>query len=86
MAVSDKANQIGESPTLKVTSKAKAMKAAGIDVIDLSVGEPDFPTPQNVKDAGKKAIEDNFTKYTQADGIPPLKEAIRKLKEAASAR
>lgn len=78
MAVSDKANQIGESPTLKVTSKAKAMKAAGIDVIDLSVGEPDFPTPRNVKDAGKKAIEDNFTKYTQADGIPALKEAVRK--------
>ncbi len=78
MAVSEKANQIGESPTLKVTSKAKAMKAAGIDVIDLSVGEPDFPTPQNIKDAGIKAIEDNFTKYTQADGIPALKEAISK--------
>jgi len=78
MAVSEKANQIGESPTLKVTSKAKAMKSAGIDVIDLSVGEPDFPTPENVKDAGKKAIEDNFTKYTQADGIPELKEAIGK--------
>jgi len=76
MIVSDKANQIGESPTLKVTAKAKAMKAEGIDVIDLSVGEPDFPTPENVKSAGIKAIEENFTKYTQADGIPLLKEAI----------
>lgn len=76
MIVSDKANQIGESPTLKVTAKAKAMKASGIDVIDLSVGEPDFPTPENVKSAGIKAIEENFTKYTQTDGIPPLKEAI----------
>jgi len=76
MMVSDKANLIGESPTLKVTSKARAMKAEGIDVIDLSVGEPDFPSPENVKEAGIKAIQDNFTKYTQADGIPALKEAI----------
>jgi len=74
--VSDKANRIGESPTLKVTAKARAMKAEGIDIIDLSVGEPDFPTPDNVKQAGIRAIEENFTKYTQNDGIPPLKEAI----------
>jgi aspartate/methionine/tyrosine aminotransferase len=80
--VSEKANQIGESPTLKVTSKAKAMKAAGVDIIDLSVGEPDFPTPDNIKAAGIRAIEENFTKYTQADGIPPLKDAIiARLKE-----
>jgi len=74
--VSDKANRIGESPTLKVTAKARAMKAEGIDIIDLSVGEPDFPTPDNVKQAGIRAIEENFTKYTQNDGIPALKEAI----------
>ena len=78
MIVSDKANQIGESPTLKVAAKARAMRAAGVDVIDLSVGEPDFPTPENVKAAGKQAIDQNFTKYTQADGIPALKEAIIK--------
>jgi aspartate/methionine/tyrosine aminotransferase len=76
MRVSDRANRIGESPTLKVTAKAKAMKAAGVDVIDLSVGEPDFPTPENIKSAGKQAIDQNFTKYTQADGTPALKEAI----------
>lgn len=76
--VSEKANQIGESPTLKVTSKAKAMKAEGIDVIDLSVGEPDFATPDNIKNAGIQAIKDNFTKYTQAEGIPQLKDAIIK--------
>ena len=76
--VSDKANKIGESPTLKVTTKAKAMKAQGLDVIDLSVGEPDFPTPDNIKAAGKKAIDNNFTKYTQADGIPELKDAVIK--------
>ena len=74
--VSDKANKIGESPTFKVNAKASAMKAQGIDIIDLSVGEPDFPTPSNVKEAGHKAIENNFTKYTQIDGIPPLKDAI----------
>jgi aspartate/methionine/tyrosine aminotransferase len=80
--VSEKANQIGESPTLKVTAKAKAMTAAGLDIIDLSVGEPDFPTPVNIKKAGIHAIEENFTKYTQADGIPALKEAIiARLKE-----
>jgi aspartate/methionine/tyrosine aminotransferase len=76
--VSEKANKIGESPTLKVTAKAKAMKAEGIDVIDFSVGEPDFATPDNVKRAGIRAIEENFTKYTQNDGIPALKEAIIK--------
>ncbi len=74
--VSDKANKIGESPTFKVNAKALAMKAQGIDVIDLSVGEPDFPTPLNAKEAGHKAIDDNFTKYTQIGGIPPLIDAI----------
>lgn len=76
--VSEKANKIGESPTLKVTAKAKAMKAEGIDVIDFSVGEPDFATPDNIKQAGIHAIEENFTKYTQSDGIPDLKAAIIK--------
>ncbi len=77
MKVSEKANLIGESPTLKMTARARAMKAAGVDVIDLSVGEPDFPTPENIKAAGKRAIEENFTKYTQNEGIPSLLEAIR---------
>ncbi len=74
--VSEKANQIGASPTLKISAKAKAMKAEGIDVIDLSVGEPDFPTPERIKAAGVKAIQDNFTKYTENEGIPDLKKAI----------
>jgi aspartate/methionine/tyrosine aminotransferase len=77
MKLSDKASQIGESPTLKITAKVKAMLAEGIDVIDLGAGEPDFPTPNEVKNAGVKAIENNFTKYTQNDGIPSLKEAIQ---------
>ena len=79
---SDTVNKIGTSPTLKISSKAKAMKAAGIDVIDLSLGEPDFATPENVKTAGIKAIEQNFTKYTENEGIPALKEAVvQRLKE-----
>jgi len=74
--VSEKANQIGTSPTLKISAKAKAMKAEGIDVIDLSVGEPDFHTPEHIKAAGIKAIQDNFTKYTENEGTPALKKAV----------
>ena len=77
--ISEKASKIGISPTLKISAKAKAMKAEGIDVVDLSVGEPDFSTPDNVKAAGIKAIEQDFTKYTANDGIPVLKEAIGNL-------
>ena len=80
--ISEKVQRIGASPTLKISAKAKAMKAEGIDVIDLSVGEPDFPTPENIKEAGIKAIRDNFTKYTVSDGILSLRQAITKrLKE-----
>ena len=80
--ISEKVQKIGASPTLKINAKAKAMKAERIDVIDLSIGEPDFPTPENVKDAGIKAIRDNFTKYTENDGIPALRKAIaQRLKE-----
>ena len=80
--LSDRIQKIGFSPTLKISARAAAMKAEGIDVIDLSVGEPDFPTPDNVKSAGKKAIDENFTKYTANDGILPLRKAIaKKLRE-----
>jgi len=80
--VSTRIGRLELSPTLRINAKARAMKADGIDVIDLSVGEPDFPTPVPVKEAGKRAIDENFTKYTAADGIPELKEAIRaRLKE-----
>jgi aspartate/methionine/tyrosine aminotransferase len=80
--LSDRIQKIGFSPTLKISARATAMKAEGIDVIDLSVGEPDFPTPDNVKSAGKQAIDENFTKYTVNDGILPLRKAVaRKLKE-----
>jgi aspartate/methionine/tyrosine aminotransferase len=74
--ISETVNKIGASPTLKISAKAKAMRAEGIDVIDLSVGEPDFPTPENIKEAGIKAIRDNFTKYTDNSGIADLRKAI----------
>jgi aspartate/methionine/tyrosine aminotransferase len=80
--ISEKVQRIGISATLKISAKARAMKAEGVDIIDLSVGEPDFPTPENIKDAGIKAIRENFTKYTENDGIIPLRKAIaRRLKE-----
>jgi aspartate/methionine/tyrosine aminotransferase len=74
--VSERVAQIGASETLKITAKAKALAAQGIDVVDLSVGEPDFPTPDNVKQAGKQAIDTNITKYTASEGIPELRQAI----------
>lgn len=76
--LADRLQRIGESATLRISGKAKQLMAEGIDVVDLSIGEPDFPTPQNVKKAGQKAIEDNFTHYTANDGIPQLKQAIIK--------
>jgi aspartate/methionine/tyrosine aminotransferase len=78
----DRINLIGSSPTLKVAAKAKALKEQGVDVIDLSVGEPDFATPAHIKEAGKRAIDENHTKYTANEGILPLRKAIaRQLQE-----
>jgi len=68
--------RITASPTMRVAAEAKRLKAEGIDVIDLSVGEPDFPTPQNIKDAAKKAIDENHTKYTINAGTVELRKAI----------
>jgi len=68
--------QIKPSPTLAVNAKAKAMKAAGADILNFSVGEPDFDTPEHVRDAGKAAIDAGFTRYTAVPGIPELREAI----------
>lgn len=81
MNISKRMQQIKPSPTIAVSANAKALKAQGVDVIDLSAGEPDFPTPQNVRDACIKAINDGHTHYTAVGGIPELKAAvIRKLK------
>jgi aspartate aminotransferase len=76
MGISKRAAAIKPSPTLATAAKAKAMKAQGIDVVDFGVGEPDFDTPENVKEAAKKAIQSGFTKYTPASGTDELKEAV----------
>ncbi len=68
--------RISTSPTLKVLVEADRLRRQGVDVVDLGAGEPDFPTPENVKAAGRQAIDDNFTKYTPAAGIAELKDAI----------
>ncbi|MFN3723767.1 MAG: pyridoxal phosphate-dependent aminotransferase [Paracoccaceae bacterium] len=74
--LSDTLARVKPSPTIAVTTKAQALKAAGKDVIGLGAGEPDFDTPQNIKDAAKRAIDAGRTKYTAVDGIPELKAAI----------
>lgn len=80
--ISEKASQIGASPTLKISARAKSMKAEGIDIVDFSIGEPDFFTPDNIKDAGIQAINENITKYTPNEGLPALKKVIaNRLKE-----
>jgi aspartate aminotransferase len=68
--------RIQPSPTIAVTSKARELKAAGRDVIGLGAGEPDFDTPDNIKDAAIKAIKAGHTKYTAVEGIPELRAAI----------
>ena len=74
--LADSLSRIKPSATIAVTNKARELKAAGRDVIGLGAGEPDFDTPDNVKEAAIKAIRDGQTKYTAVDGIPELKKAI----------
>lgn len=74
--IADRLSYIKPSPTIAVTNKAKELKAAGKDVIGLGAGEPDFDTPDFVKDAAKKALDEGQTKYTAVDGTPELKDAI----------
>src|SRR3954470_5440368 len=74
--LSDRVNRISESQTIAMARKSRELKAAGVDVISLSLGEPDFPTPQVIKDAAKKAIDDNFSYYTHVSGYLELREAI----------
>ena len=75
--VSNSLKRIKPSPTIAVTSKAREMKAAGKNVIGLGAGEPDFDTPNNIKEAAIQAIKNGETKYTAVDGTPKLKQAIK---------
>ena len=74
--LSSRLSYIKPSPTLTISSKAKALKSAGNDIIDLSLGEPDFDTPNSIKQAAIEAINAGKTKYTPVDGTPALKKAI----------
>jgi aspartate aminotransferase len=74
--LSSRVQAVKPSPTLAVDARAKALKAEGRDVVGLGAGEPDFDTPDHIKEAAIKAIRDGFTKYTAVDGTPSLKKAI----------
>ena len=81
MNFTDRINRVEESLTIGMAKKARELKALGKDVINLSLGEPDFDTPQHIKDAAIDAIMQGKTKYTPVGGIPELKDAIcQKLK------
>ena len=74
--LADALARVKPSPTIAISTKAMELKAAGNDVIALSAGEPDFDTPENIRDAAKAAIDAGKTRYTAPDGIPELKKAI----------
>src|SRR3954464_2392236 len=74
--ISQRAGSLAPSLTLAIDSKAKQMKAEGQDVVGFGAGEPDFDTPQHIKDAAVKALAEGFTKYTPSAGIPELRQAI----------
>lgn len=74
--ISSRLSAVKPSPTLAVSAKATELKRAGIDIISLGTGEPDFDTPDNIKDAAIKGIREGATKYTPASGTAELKEAI----------
>ena len=74
--VSDRLAALAPSQTLAMSQKSSELKAQGVDVINLSVGEPDFNTPQHIKDAAKKAIDDNFSHYSPVPGYMDLRQAI----------
>lgn len=77
ISLADRVQLVKPSPTLAVAAKASQMQAQGLNVLNLGVGEPDFDTPEPIKQAGIQAIQQGFTKYTAVDGIVELKEAIR---------
>jgi len=76
MTISYRAQHVKLSPTLSIAARAKQLQSEGKDLISLSVGEPDFDTPEHIKDAARVALQKGYTKYTAVDGIPELKQAI----------
>jgi aspartate aminotransferase len=76
LKLTERISRISASQTMAVAETATRLREQGLDVVDLSAGEPDFPTPDNIKQAGIRAIEENFSKYTAASGITELKQAV----------
>ncbi len=76
MSLSRRARSIQPSPTLGISARADELRSQGIDIIDFGAGEPDFPSPDAVKETGIEAIENDFTHYTSASGMPELKQAV----------
>jgi aspartate aminotransferase len=76
MKLTDRINRVNVSLTIGMAQKARALKAEGKDVISLSLGEPDFDTPEHIKEAAKRAMDKGFTKYPPVGGIPELRSAI----------
>ena len=74
--LSNRGNRLAPSATLAMSQKSQELKAQGVDVINMSVGEPDFNTPDAIKEAGKQAIEDNWSRYSPVPGYPALRMAI----------
>ena len=74
--IADRISAISVSSTMKVAADAEKLRAQGVDVVDFGAGEPDFPTPDNIKQAAVRALEQNFTKYTAAGGTAELKKAV----------
>jgi len=76
MQFAQRMSRVVASPTLRVSAEADRLRRAGVDVVDLGAGEPDFPTPEHIKDAAHKALDDNFTKYTPPAGVLELRDAV----------
>ena len=76
--ISDRIQKLPASATLAMAAKARELKSKGIDIIGLSLGEPDFNTPEFIKKAAIKAVEDNYNSYTPVDGYQDLKESIQR--------
>jgi aspartate/methionine/tyrosine aminotransferase len=84
--LAERISWISESSTMKVAAEADRQRREGVDVVDFSAGEPDFPTPDNIKNAAVEALRQNFTKYTPVSGTVELKQTIATITSAATAR
>src|ERR1044071_4472047 len=76
MSIAERISSISVSSTMKVSAEAERLRGEGVDVVDFGAGEPDFPTPDNIKKAAIRALDQNFTKYTAAGGTAELKKAV----------